>query len=586
MKINFNPLTIVIVACDAHSITNEVIRSIFKYVKLFNFKIILFDNSKKTKFALENDLINYKNIEIQNNFNNQIISFEPEKLNFKLNTPTKIHRGFGSAEHSKIIQYFINTLENFLLLDADAILINDLDFLKDLEDDIISCSDLTFVAERSGVQHKPRCIPFIQYFNCKLIRNYNLKYFDISRLYGFKQTTGLYDTGAAFYEDIINHNLINKFKLINYTDYICHCKGASLDGNIFDFDIKHLKSKYLLTYRICFNSENYHINYAINMIESIKKQNILANKNIICYITSEKYNKLPDIQKKYLSTSKVICINNIDGFNKLTNLPLSYKWENTYTQCDSNFLFNKINKINTPSNINNTSLINTTNFCIYTCITGHYDTLPQITNPEITHFVFTDDKDLKTPDGWIKMEIPPEFNKYNNVKKQRMVKCLPHKVLPIQYKYSLWIDASHILKPNIFNNLLTKLDLTTNYIYRKKHPHRNCIYAECDSVVKAKKDTSDIPKKLKIRYKGEGLPENFGLTETGFLFRQHLNPNIIKFNIQWANEISENSHRDQLSFDYIIWKNPNIKIGVLNDLVNDLNKTDNSIFKINKHKKY
>jgi hypothetical protein len=215
MKINFNPLTIVIVACDTHFITNEVIRSIFKYVKLFNFKIILFDNSKKTKFTLENDLINYKNIEIQDNFNNQIISFEPEKLNFKLNTPTKIHRGFGSVEHSKIIQYFINTLENFLLLDSDAILINDLDFLKDLEDDIISCSDLTFVAERSGAQHKPRCIPFIQYFNCKLIRNYNLKYFDISRLYGFKQTTGLYDTGAAFYEDIINHNLINKFKLIN-----------------------------------------------------------------------------------------------------------------------------------------------------------------------------------------------------------------------------------------------------------------------------------------------------------------------------------------------------------------------------------
>ena len=61
------------------------------------------------------------------------------------------------------------------------------------------------------------------------------------------------------------------------------------------------------------------------------------------------------------------------------------------------------------------------------------------------------------------------------------------------------------------------------------------------------------------RYKKENFPDNKGLIESCLLIRKHNENQCIKIMNKWYNEIKNYSHRDQLSFNYIYWKN-NIKI--------------------------
>ena len=57
------------------------------------------------------------------------------------------------------------------------------------------------------------------------------------------------------------------------------------------------------------------------------------------------------------------------------------------------------------------------------------------------------------------------------------------------------------------------------------------------------------------RYISEGYPKNNGLTTNPIIVRNHNDSVVIKTMEDWWNEIKHNSKRDQLSFDYIAWKN-------------------------------
>ena len=59
-------------------------------------------------------------------------------------------------------------------------------------------------------------------------------------------------------------------------------------------------------------------------------------------------------------------------------------------------------------------------------------------------------------------------------------------------------------------------------------------------------------------YENEGMPKDLGMLQSGILFRKHNKENIIKFQEQWWHEIKNKSIRDQLSFNYIKWKNQNL----------------------------
>ena len=203
---------------------------------------------------------------------------------------------------------------------------------------------------------------------------------------------------------------------------------------------------------------------------------------------------------------------------------------------------------------------------VYTCITKDYDLLidPQYISEDFDYVCFTDNESL-TSDIWDIKPLPKEIEGLSHVKKQRYVKINPHKLLN-EYDLSVWVDGCVSLKGDLnelFNDAL-KEDCS---IYVPRHPSRNCIYAEATAVIKMKKDKKENVDPQIERYKREGFPKDYGLLQSNILIRKHNNEDCIKLMEDWFNEVKNGSHRDQLSFNYALWKNEDIKIEYLDKYI-------------------
>lgn len=203
---------------------------------------------------------------------------------------------------------------------------------------------------------------------------------------------------------------------------------------------------------------------------------------------------------------------------------------------------------------------------IYTCITGGYDTLddPSFISDGFDYICFTDNP-YQTSNVWKIKPIPKELKEFSNVRQQRCVKINPHKYLS-EYELSIWVDG----KVNVIgdlNKLIKYCKEPGCYIYCPLHPQRNCAYDELKACINLKKDDPDIMKHQLNEYKEEGFPKNFGLLQSNILVRYHNNENCIKFMEQWWAEVKNKSFRDQLSFNYVSWKNQDIEIAYLDKTI-------------------
>ena len=54
-------------------------------------------------------------------------------------------------------------------------------------------------------------------------------------------------------------------------------------------------------------------------------------------------------------------------------------------------------------------------------------------------------------------------------------------------------------------------------------------------------------------YKKEGFPKHFGLNETNVIIRRK-NESVRKVMDLWEDFLRKYSHRDQMSFNYVLWK--------------------------------
>jgi hypothetical protein len=115
------------------------------------------------------------------------------------------------------------------------------------------------------------------------------------------------------------------------------------------------------------------------------------------------------------------------------------------------------------------------------------------------------------------------------------------------------------------------------YDHMKCFDKRNCIYQEADAIfqlgqqnmdrtpergTKNFKDNPNIIKQQIEKYKSEGFPKDFGLAETSVVIRKHNDPSCVKLNEGWWTEMKYHSRRDQMSLNYVEWKN-NFKIDYL-----------------------
>ena len=134
----------------------------------------------------------------------------------------------------------------------------------------------------------------------------------------------------------------------------------------------------------------------------------------------------------------------------------------------------------------------------------------------------------------------------------------------VDYKYHFWLDGSMQLLESpkkIVEDYMNEYTITALL-----HPDRICVYDEgfvCKSW--GLDDPNKINKLLeKINY--DGYPIHNGLCETGAIIRENTKE-IQEFNEYWWGIISTYSLRDQISFNYCLWKH-NIKHNTFDGLTN------------------
>jgi hypothetical protein len=202
---------------------------------------------------------------------------------------------------------------------------------------------------------------------------------------------------------------------------------------------------------------------------------------------------------------------------------------------------------------------------IYTSIFGGYDDLidDQFQMDGVDYICFTD-RDIKSK-TWKVVKSTPIYNDSNrNAKKY---KVLPHRYLK-DYDWSIWVDGNIKVISDIRGTCLG--DSYKVYDHTQVFDNRNCIYDEAQTIlnfgkinserepergIKAWKDNPELIVNQMNRYISEGYPKQNGLATNPIIIRNHNSTNVVKNMEDWWLEIKHNSKRDQLSFNYIAWKN-------------------------------
>lgn len=185
---------------------------------------------------------------------------------------------------------------------------------------------------------------------------------------------------------------------------------------------------------------------------------------------------------------------------------------------------------------------------IYTAIFGDYDILkdPLFINKDIKFICFTD-QDFQS-NIWEIRKVEKEES--DPRREARKYKILSHKY--IDTEISLWIDGGYQLIKNPLPHIEKMLSITD--MACSIHPLRKCIYDEAERCLMVNKGDPEKIRNQMFKYSQEKYPVNNDLIHSSVLLRR-ITPEVIKVEEDWWNEVKNFSVRDQLSFNYIVWKN-------------------------------
>ena len=189
---------------------------------------------------------------------------------------------------------------------------------------------------------------------------------------------------------------------------------------------------------------------------------------------------------------------------------------------------------------------------IYTIILGDYDDLkePQFIDHKFDYLCFTNRDDLVSPTWQIRKV---KCNKRDTLKRcAAKITVFPFKILK-EYSLSIFVNGQISIHCDI-EKFLEKYLPEGKSLAIMRHPKRDCIYEEAKVVLEYKKDKPEIVGKQMLRYKKNGFPEHAGLISGGIIVRSHTDKKVIKHCKLWLREIKKYSQRDQLSFDYVLWR--------------------------------
>lgn len=196
---------------------------------------------------------------------------------------------------------------------------------------------------------------------------------------------------------------------------------------------------------------------------------------------------------------------------------------------------------------------------VYTSIFGEYDgLLAQKKLQGVDYVCFTDHPRRASP--WSVRIVEPKFS--DPVRCAKEYKVLPHRFFH-DYEYSVWIDGNYLAEgeiPTLIESVLRDDNMAMFNHNTTVDDTRNCLYEEYESIMQIGKvsgrfkDDPEIMREQIERYRAEGYPPNNGLISGGVLIRRHHSPDVIRCMEHWWREICAGSRRDQLSFNYVAWK--------------------------------
>lgn len=186
---------------------------------------------------------------------------------------------------------------------------------------------------------------------------------------------------------------------------------------------------------------------------------------------------------------------------------------------------------------------------VYTVVFDDYDIIltPQHRSESIDYICFTNTPE-SVPDSWEVREMKKDGRSARRA--SREAKMMPHKFLP-EYEYSIYVDGDLHVNGDLTDLVSTYLDDVD--IAVTSHPERDCIYEEaraCSELGLGDADTIETQMK---KYRTEGFPGGFGLSNTHIILRRHNEPSVKEAMEAWWREYCSGSERDQLSFDYAMW---------------------------------
>lgn len=216
---------ITIATCNFNTteLTNKLISSIINNTSDIDYQIVVLDNSDKIPFTTK-----FCNIRVIDNTKSQIIDFDKRISMFGGYTTNN----YANIKHAMSVQFLLDMCQTtgLLLFDSDACLKKPIDFIDESFATIGGLQKQYVATWANNVVRLTRIVPFMQFFNTKMIRQFNIKFFDPYRIIGSsKENSNQFDTGASFYADIVDKNV--PFKLIDYKQYIDHVLGASWAKN-------------------------------------------------------------------------------------------------------------------------------------------------------------------------------------------------------------------------------------------------------------------------------------------------------------------------------------------------------------------
>jgi len=189
------------------------------------------------------------------------------------------------------------------------------------------------------------------------------------------------------------------------------------------------------------------------------------------------------------------------------------------------------------------------NITVYTAVAGGYD---RIRAPRkglaARHVLYTDDR--QKPSGWDVRGF--DAVRPDSARTAKAPKVLAHRYLP-DCEWSIWIDGNIELL-GAAQSFVTEVERSGCPIGVFRHPKRHCAFEEAEVCIKHGKDAPEVIVAQLARYEAEGFPRRFGLAECNVIVRRHNDPAVRQAMEIWWDEIERGSRRDQLSFNYSLWR--------------------------------